>query len=173
MLILLLLLIIIINIPCLNINAAAFPYFLQDQNVAQCNADNSHFNALCSQFTTLFPFTSFLIHHSQYHSTTGSYITQGCTNPRCWVVRATKFCNVAPIICGFSACNFLRVNHSGAWSGEVASRLLENFCTRDIANAVKEKRQYATAKHIKFRPDTFCGLLSKPMGYLTTMKYVT
>jgi hypothetical protein len=55
----------------------------------------------------------------------------------------------------------------------VASRLLENFCTRDIANAVKEQRQYATAKHTKFRPDTFVVCSPKPMSYLTTIKYVT
>jgi len=63
-------------------------------------------------------------------------MTQGYTNPGRQVVRAT-FCTVAPNISVSSAWNLLRFNHSGAQNAEVASRLLENLCAPDIANAVK------------------------------------
>jgi hypothetical protein len=64
-------------------------------------------------------------------------MTQGYTNPGRQVVRAT-FCTVARSkLRTRNAWNLLHVNHSGAQNAEVASRLFENLCTPDTANAVK------------------------------------
>jgi hypothetical protein len=39
---------------------------------------------------------------------------QGCTNPGCHLVPVTKFCVVAPNICGCSVCNLLHVTRMAA-----------------------------------------------------------
>jgi len=49
-------------------------------------------------------------------------------NPGCQVVMATKFCILAPTMCGYSASNLL---HFTLWANnfEVEPRFLEYLCT--------------------------------------------
>jgi hypothetical protein len=55
-------------------------------------------------------------------------ITQVCTNPGSQIAMATKFCAVAPYMCGSSVWNVLHVTRLASRNLRWLLRFLEHFC---------------------------------------------
>jgi hypothetical protein len=88
------------------------------------------------KFSTILAFTG-LNMHRVIVTVTLSTLGQGCTSTRCQVAMATKFCTVAPNVCGCSEWNVLHVIHLVPRIFRVGPGFLENLCTPALEYYIK------------------------------------